>query len=89
MFLFQAVECGHKEIIQLMLERGVDINTIDYKGNSGLHTAAKHGFYEIASMLLKQGANFESSNNVCKQGTLCSVSCTGCSKGQGEEVGLY
>jgi ankyrin repeat protein len=62
--LFQAIECGHKETIQLMLERGVDINTIDYSGNSGLHIAAKQGFYEITSMLLKQGANFESSNNV-------------------------
>lgn len=65
--LFQAIECGHKEVIQLMLERGVDINTIDYSGNSGLHIAAKQGFYEIASMLLKQGANFESSNNVRTQ----------------------
>lgn len=63
--MFQAIECGHKEVIQLMLERGVDINTIDYEGNSGLHVAAKQGFYEITSMLLKQGANFESSNNVC------------------------
>ena len=54
-----------------MLERGVDINTIDYRGNSVLHIAAKHGFYEIASMLLKQGANFESSNNVCTAGTFC------------------
>jgi len=69
--LFQAVECGHKETIQLMLERGVDINTIDYRGNSGLHIAAKHGFYEIASMLLKQGANFESSNNVSNEETFC------------------
>lgn len=65
--LFQAIECGHKGTIQLMLERGVDINTIDYTGNSGLHIAAKQGFYEITSMLLKQGANFESSNNVGSQ----------------------
>jgi len=56
-----------------MLERGVDINTIDYSGNSGLHIAAKQGYYEIACMLLKQGANFESSNNVCILEMLCCL----------------
>lgn len=62
--LFQAIEGGHKDTVQLMLERGADINTIDYSGNSALHVAAMKGLINISSMLLKQGANFEIANNV-------------------------
>lgn len=62
--IFQAVECGNKECVNMLIEKGADVNIVDKNGNNGLHIAAKLGFFNIASLLLKNGANFNSSNNV-------------------------
>lgn len=61
---FQAIECGHKDCANLLIECGVDVNSTDKNGNTGLHIAAKSGFYNIATLLLKEGANFNLPNNV-------------------------
>lgn len=48
----------------MLLERGADVNIVDKNGNNSLHLASKLGFFNIASLLLKKGANFDCSNNV-------------------------
>ncbi len=60
----QAVEGGYKEIVSNMLEKGAEINLKDADGNTALHIATKLGYYDIATVLLKNGANFESANKV-------------------------
>lgn len=60
----KAIECGHKDCTNLLIECGVDVKLSDKHGNTGLHFAAKAGFYNIAALLLKEGANFNIPNNV-------------------------
>lgn len=60
----QAVECGQKECVHLMLERGADVTCTDTHKNSALHLAAKQGSFTIISMLLKKGININAQNAV-------------------------
>ena len=39
-----AAECGNKEIVELLLEYGADINAVDNDGWTPLHRAAINGF---------------------------------------------
>lgn len=48
-----------------MLEKGADLNLKDADSNTALHIATKLGYYDIATVLLKNGSNFESANKVC------------------------
>lgn len=41
---------GHKEIVQLLLERGADVRVRDKHGNDPLSLATKKGFKEIVSI---------------------------------------
>jgi len=56
------VECGFKDIVQQMLEKNAEINSVDTDGNTALHIATRLGFYDVATLLLKKGADFESAN---------------------------
>lgn len=56
--LHQAVKNSNPEIIQLLLEKGADLNVQDQDhGWTPLHTAAIHGNAEVCRLLLEQGAN--------------------------------
>lgn len=58
------MEGGYKEIVSNMLEKGADLSLKDADENTALHIATKLGYYDIATVLLKNGANFESANKV-------------------------
>ena len=51
------VERGDLEVVELLLEAGVDPDTGTFGGWRVLHTAVNHGHTEIAKLLLKSGAN--------------------------------
>ena len=57
--VMQASRKGHRDIVQLLCERGADVNTKDKEGNTALHYAAQHGHVEVVKLLLKEGANIE------------------------------
>ena len=61
--LHLAAKSGHLEIIQLLLERGADINTRDRKGKTALHLAAKSGHLDITKLLLERGADASIATN--------------------------
>ncbi len=44
------------EIVKLLLEKGIDPNTLDYQGNSALSYASVYKQKEIAELLLQNGA---------------------------------
>ena len=55
-----AAEKGHIEIVEFLLEHGVDVGLIFETPNrifTALHQAARHGHSDIFQLLLKHGAN--------------------------------
>lgn len=49
---------GHKEIVEILIKAGVDVNARGgdtYNGNA-LHAAAKGGYKDIVKLLIKKGA---------------------------------
>lgn len=45
------------DIAELLLEKGANLNAVDYCGHTPLHVAADYLRYDIAELLLKKGAN--------------------------------
>ena len=48
---------GHKEIVQLLLERGADVNAQGGYYGDALQAALNNGHKEIVQLLLGRGAN--------------------------------
>ena len=63
-FLNIAVQCGCKEIILFLLERGANTNSQNKKLNTPLHYALSFQNYDIADLLLKYGADESIKNSV-------------------------
>ena len=54
--LFFAVYNGHKDMVQLLLDKGADINTVNIFGRTPLHHAAEYGKIDAAGLLISLGA---------------------------------
>merc|ERR1712184_142368 len=54
--LHDAVCCGRQEVVKILLERGANVNEIDYKDMTPLKLAIRYGQDEIAEMLSAKGA---------------------------------
>ena len=52
--LIYAAEEGHKQIVELLIAKGADVNTEDNVGRTPLDWAATWGMKEIADLLQKQ-----------------------------------
>jgi len=52
-----ATLAGNKEIVDVLLEKGADVNWRSAEGHTALHGAAFLGRYDIAELLLANGAN--------------------------------
>ncbi len=50
------------DVVALLIERGVDVNHRDARGNTPLHAAARFGNDEIVGLLLENGADAEIEN---------------------------
>ncbi|GAB5593481.1 hypothetical protein Unana1_08381, partial [Umbelopsis nana] len=57
--LFRAVECGHIEVVNVLLHHGVDIESTNEKGWTALHQACYASKMEIVLTLIQQGADKE------------------------------
>ncbi|KKP02371.1 hypothetical protein THAR02_05523 [Trichoderma harzianum] len=47
---------GHKDIVQLLLDTGVDVNSEDIDGWASLHWASERGHEDVVRLLLDRGA---------------------------------
>ena len=55
--LHSAARHGHKEIVELLIEKGTDVNVRDSSGKSTLHDAVLEGHKEIVKLLITKGAD--------------------------------
>ena len=61
--LHVAASKGNKEIVELLLTRGADIEAKEDTGRTALHTAAFRGYMEIVKYLLEKGAKINAQTN--------------------------
>ena len=54
--LYQGARCGHKDVVQLLLDRGAEPNMADQNGMTPLHYAAFKGHKDVVQLLLERGA---------------------------------
>jgi ankyrin repeat protein len=59
-----AVENGHIELVEYLLNYGANIESKDYSDKVALHYAAENGHTEIVKLLLNNGANMEAKSNI-------------------------
>jgi len=52
-----ACQNGHKELIQMLVIRGADVNAQNHHGQTALHFAYTYSFVEIGEWLRKMGAD--------------------------------
>jgi fucose 4-O-acetylase-like acetyltransferase len=61
--LITAALFGRTEVVEMLIEAGVNINYQNHKGSTALHTAAFFCYTDIVDLLLKRGANRTIKNN--------------------------
>ena len=62
--LYESVTGGHKDIADLLISKGADVNAKEAKNRiTALHWAAWRGRKEIAELLIAKGANLNAKNN--------------------------
>ncbi len=62
--LSTAASKGHREVVELMVASGLDVNFRNRDGNTPLHFAAFFGRADTVSLLLKNGADVEARNRL-------------------------
>ena len=55
--LHSAARQGHREIVELLIANGSDVNSRDSSGKSSLHDAALEGHKAAAELLIAKGAD--------------------------------
>ena len=61
--LMLAVESQNKEMVSYLVEKGLDVNDVNYDGFSATALAAKVGNFEIIKYLIENGADVNEMNN--------------------------
>ena len=61
--LHLAVEGGHRDVVQLLLEKNARIETTDRFGTTPLHLAVIESQIKVAQLLLEKNAQIETTNN--------------------------
>ena len=60
--LNSAIRGDHKEIAELLIAKGANVNAKDYRGGTPLHRATGEGHMEIVELLIVKGADVNSKN---------------------------
>ncbi len=82
--LLLAAEYGHKEIVDLLIEKGANVNTVCVDNHSALYYAAQNGHIEIVKTLIDKGADV----NLLSKDEVSTAILAALYKGQTEVVKL-
>lgn len=58
-----AARSDEEEVVQLLIDHGVDVGKKDFEGATALHLAAEEGAYYCAEILLIAGADVNATSN--------------------------
>ena len=58
-----ACEYGRRNVVDFLIDRGVNLRARENSGQTALHLAAHHGELEIVKLLIKRGAPLEAKNS--------------------------
>jgi ankyrin repeat protein len=58
-----ATENGHKEVVELLINKGIDLNEKDNYGNTALRLASFYGFKEVVELLINKGIDLNEKDN--------------------------
>ncbi|MGB6065389.1 MAG: ankyrin repeat domain-containing protein [Desulfomonilaceae bacterium] len=61
--LMVAVSAGHVQIVELLLDKGAEIEETDTDGNTSLMKAARTGHLDVVQLLLRKNANANRTNS--------------------------
>lgn len=61
--IHRAIALNYVNVIALLLEKGVNVNSLDSGGYTPLYKAAMHGNVEIVNLLIKHNANINQKSN--------------------------
>lgn len=61
--LHYAVSANNKEMVNLLIDKGADINAHSSDGSTSLHVASVLGYKEIVALLIKGGADVNAKDN--------------------------
>ena len=61
--LINAVEQGHKEMVELLISNGAKLETENFSGRTPLMLAIKGGHKEIVELLISKGVDLEAKDN--------------------------
>ncbi|KAA0145905.1 hypothetical protein FNF29_08348 [Cafeteria roenbergensis] len=71
--VIKAAIAGHKDTMELLLDRGADLDAKDHSGNTALLVAADRGHKDTVELLLDRGADLEAKNSAGKNAlALCA-----------------
>lgn len=55
--IFHAIECGHHEMLVLLIKKGLDVNIVDNNGKTALMYAIESEAFETVKFLVRNGAD--------------------------------
>ena len=61
--LHLAADQGYKEIVELLIAKGADVNAKNKFGSTPMHKAARRGQKEVNELLIDNGADVNAKNN--------------------------
>jgi ankyrin repeat protein len=61
--LYLMAACGHEAVVQLLLEKGADVDAKDNDGGTALHKTAGSGHEAVVRLLLEKGADVDAKSN--------------------------